>query len=261
MIRSMMTAATGMDAQQLYMDTISNNLSNANTTGYKRVKMEFQDLMYQALREPGTLNVEGAVAPAGVEVGLGVKPAATQRVFEQGSLNRTENPMDIAIQGDGLFQVTLPDGTNAYTRDGSFSLSSEGTIVTSSGFPISPAITIPSGSVDFQVSEVDGLVTVRMGTERQEIGQIELARFINPAGLRAIGGNLFVETEATGTPMLQTPGVEGTGTLMQNYVESSNVQAVQEMVNMITAQRAYEIVSKAITVSDEMLSTANNLKR
>jgi flagellar basal-body rod protein FlgG len=260
MIRSMMTAATGMDAQQLYMDTISNNLSNVNTTGYKRVKMEFQDLMYQALREPGTLNVEGAVSPAGVEVGLGVKPAATQRVFEQGSLNRTENPMDLAIQGEGLFQVTLPDGTNAYTRDGSFSLSSEGTIVTSSGFPLSPAITVPPGAGDIHISE-DGLVTVQVAGEPQQIGQIELTRFINPAGLRPVGGNLFTETEATGAPMIQTPGTEGAGTLMQNYVEASNVQAVQEMVNMITAQRAYEIVSKSITVSDEMLSTANNLKR
>jgi len=256
----MMTAATGMDAQQLYMDTISNNLSNVNTTGYKRVKMEFQDLMYQALREPGTLNVEGAVSPAGVEVGLGVKPAATQRVFEQGSLNRTENPMDLAIQGDGLFQVTLPDGTDAYTRDGSFSLSSEGTIVTSSGFPLSPAIVVPQGAGDIQVSE-DGLVTVQVAGSPQQIGQIELARFINPSGLRPVGGNLFTETEATGAPMVQTPGTEGAGTLMQNYVEASNVQAVQEMVNMITAQRAYEIVSKSITVSDEMLSTANNLKR
>jgi flagellar basal-body rod protein FlgG len=204
--------------------------------------------------------VEGAVSPAGVEVGLGVKPAATQRVFEQGSLNRTENPMDLAIQGDGLFQVTLPDGTDAYTRDGSFSLSSEGTIVTSSGFPLSPAIVVPQGAGDIQVSE-DGLVTVQVAGSPQQIGQIELARFINPSGLRPVGGNLFTETEATGAPMVQTPGTEGAGTLMQNYVEASNVQAVQEMVNMITAQRAYEIVSKSITVSDEMLSTANNLKR
>jgi flagellar basal-body rod protein FlgG len=261
MIRSMMTAATGMDAQQLYMDTISNNLSNVNTTGYKRIKMEFQDLMYQALREPGTRNVEGAVSPAGIEVGLGVKPSATQRVFEQGSVVRTENPMDIAIQGEGLFQVTLPDGSTAYTRDGSFSLSSEGTIVTSSGFPLSPSITVPPGAGAIQVSQEDGTVSVQIGSERQVIGQIELARFINPSGLRAVGGNLYTETEATGAPMIQNPGEEGTGTLMQNYVESSNVQAVQEMVNMITAQRAYEIVSKSITVSDEMLSTANNLKR
>lgn len=260
MIRSMMTAATGMDAQQLYMDTISNNLSNVNTTGYKRVKLEFQDLMYQALREPGTRNVEGAVSPVGIEVGLGVKPAATQRVFEQGSLSRTENPMDIAIQGEGLFQITLPDGTTGYTRDGSFSLSSEGTVVTSSGFPLSPSITVPPGSGEMQVSE-DGLVTIQLAGERQEIGQIELVRFINPSGLRPLGGNLFTESEATGAPMIQTPGTEGAGTLMQNYVEASNVQAVQEMVNMITAQRAYEIVSKSITVSDEMLSTANNLKR
>lgn len=259
MIRSMMTAATGMEAQQLYMDTISNNLSNVNTTGFKRVKIEFQDLMYQALREPGTINEEGAVAPAGVEVGLGVKPAATQRVFEQGSLVSTENPMDIAIQGDGLFQVTLPDGTTGYTRDGSFSLSSDGTIVTSSGFPSSPAITVPSGAGTFQVSS-DGKVTVQISGQSQQIGQIELARFINPSGLRPLGDNLFVESDASGTPILQTPGLESTGTLMQNYTESSNVQAVQEMVNMISAQRAYEIVSKSITVSDQMLQTANNMK-
>ena len=260
MIRSMMTAATGMDAQQLYMDTISNNLSNVNTTGYKRVKLEFQDLMYQALREPGTRNVEGAVSPVGIEVGLGVKPAATQRVFEQGSFSPTGNPMDLAIEGEGLFQITLPDGTIGYTRDGSFSLSSEGTVVTSSGFPLSPAITIPPGAGQMQVS-ADGLVSVQIAGEKQEIGQIELARFINPSGLRSLGGNLFTETDATGSPMIQTPGTEGAGTLRQSTVEASNVQAVQEMVNMITAQRAYEIVSKSITVSDEMLSTANNLKR
>lgn len=260
MIRSMMTAATGMDAQQLYMDTISNNLSNVNTTGYKRVKLEFQDLMYQALREPGTRNVEGAVSPVGIEVGLGVKPAATQRVFEQGSFSPTGNPMDLAIEGEGLFQITLPDGTLGYTRDGSFSLSSEGTVVTSSGFPLSPAITIPPGAGPMQVS-ADGLVSVQIAGEKQEIGQIELARFINPSGLRSLGGNLYTETDATGAPMIQTPGTEGAGTLRQSTVEASNVQAVQEMVNMITAQRAYEIVSKAITVSDEMLSTANNLKR
>lgn len=259
MLRSMMTAATGMEAQQLYMDTISNNLSNVNTTGFKRVKIEFQDLMYQALREPGTLNVEGAVSPAGVEVGLGVKPAATQRIFEQGSLVNTENPMDIAIQGDGLFQVTLPDGTTGYTRNGSFSLSSEGTIVTSSGFPLSPAITVPSGAGTFQVSP-DGKVTVQISGQNQQIGQIELARFINPSGLRPLGDNLFNESDASGTPILQTPGLEGTGTLMQSFTESSNVQAVQEMVNMISAQRAYEIVSKSITVSDQMLQTANNMK-
>jgi flagellar basal-body rod protein FlgG len=215
--------------------------------------------MYQALREPGTLNEEGAESPAGIEVGLGVKPAATQRIFEQGSLSSTENPMDMAIQGDGLFQVSLPDGTTAYTRDGSFSLSSSGTIVTSDGYPLSPAITVPQGAGNITVT-TDGHVSVQVGTTQQEIGQIELARFINPSGLRSVGNNLFAETDATGTPILQTPGVEGAGTISQNFIEGSNVQSVQEMVNMISAERAYEIVSKSITVSDEMLQTANNLK-
>jgi flagellar basal-body rod protein FlgG len=258
----MMTAATGMDAQQLYMDVISNNLSNVNTTAFKRQKIEFQDLMYQALREPGVRNVEGALSPAGIETGLGVKPAATQRIFEQGELNKTENPLDLAIQGDGMFQITLPDGSTGYTRDGSFKLSSDGTVVTSSGFPVAPQLTVPQGAQSFQVSE-DGRVSVILAGESNatEIGQIELVRFINPSGLRALGGNLFAETDASGAPMILSPGHEGAGTIQAGYTEASNVQVVQEMVNMISAQRAFEIVSKAITVADDMLQVANNLKR
>jgi flagellar basal-body rod protein FlgG len=258
----MMTAATGMDAQQLYMDVISNNLSNVNTTAFKRQKMEFQDLMYQALREPGGRNVEGAVSPAGIETGLGVKPAATQRIFEQGELNRTENALDMAIQGDGLFQITLPDGSPAYTRDGSFKLSSDGTVVNSSGFILSPQITVPQGAQNFQISQ-DGRVAVTLAGESTstEIGQLELVRFINPSGLRGLGGNLFAETDASGAPIILSPGQEGAGTIQQGYTETSNVQVVQEMVNMISAQRAFEIVSKAITVADDMLQVANNLKR
>jgi flagellar basal-body rod protein FlgG len=258
----MMTAATGMQAQQLYMDTISNNLSNVNTTGFKKLKAEFQDLMYQALREPGVRNVEGSLSPSGIETGLGVRPSATQRIFEQGSLNRTENALDWAIQGEGLFQITLPDGSTAFTRDGSFKLSSDGTIVTSSGFFVHPQLSVPEGATSLQVSQ-DGHLSVILPGENTatDIGQLELARFVNPSGLRALGGNLFAETDASGTPIVLLPGEEGAGTIMQGFIEASNVQVVQEMVNMITAQRAYEIVSKSIQVSDEMLQTANNLKR
>jgi flagellar basal-body rod protein FlgG len=262
MIRSMMTAATGMEAQQLYMDTISNNLANVNTVGFKRSKIEFQDLMYQTLKEPGVRNFEGGMAPAGIEAGLGVKSVATQKVFAQGSLNGTDNPMDWAVQGEGLFQISLPDGSTAYTRDGSYKLSSDGTIVTSSGFPISPSVTVPVGANDLSVS-ADGKISVVMPGEETstEIGQIELVRFINPSGLKSLGGNLFVTTDASGQPIVNLPGEESTGTIMQRYTESSNVQVVEEMVNMISAQRAFEIISKSIQSAEEMLQVANNLKR
>lgn len=262
MIRCMMTAATGMEAQQLYMDTISHNLSNVNTNGYKRTRLEFQDLMYQSIREPGVRNFEGGMAPAGIEVGLGVRSVATQRVFEQGSLNGTENPLDWAIQGEGFFQIELPDGGTAYTRDGSFKMSSDGTIVTSSGFFLSPRITVPEGATNLSVSQ-DGRVSVVLQGEvnHTEIGQLELVRFINPSGLKSLGGNLYLETDASGEPIVSLPGEEDTGTIAQNYVEASNVKIVDEMVNMITAQRAFEIVSKAITVAEDMMQVANNLKR
>ncbi|HEX3019415.1 MAG TPA: flagellar basal-body rod protein FlgG [Chitinispirillaceae bacterium] len=262
MIQCMMTAATGMEAQQLYMDTISNNLSNVNTAGFKRSKIEFQDLMYQTLREPGVRNFEGAMAPAGIETGLGVRPAATQRIFEQGAPNKTENDLDWAIQGEGLFQITLPDGGTAYTRDGSFKLSSDGSIVTSSGFLLSSQITVPEGSSELTIA-ADGRVSVKLQGEdtSTDIGQIELARFINPSGLRSLGGNLFQVTDASGEPVVSYPGEEGTGTIMQGYTESSNVQVVDEMVNMISAQRAFEIVSKSIQCAEDMLQVASNLKR
>ena len=262
MIRSLMSAATGMDAQQLYMDVISNNLSNVNTTGYKRQKMEFQDLMYQALREPGTRNVEGSLSPAGIEVGLGVKPSSTQRVFEQGDMVKSGNTLDLAIQGDGFFQVTLPDGSPAYTRDGSFKLSSDGTVVTSSGYLLSPQITVPQGAQNLTISAAGTVSAVLPGqTASTDLGKVELARFVNSAGLRSLGSNLYAESDASGTAILQSPGQEGAGTIQQGYTEASNVQVVQEMVNMITAQRAFEVVSKAITASDDMLQTANALKR
>jgi flagellar basal-body rod protein FlgG len=258
----MYTAATGMEAQQLYLDTISHNLSNVNTAGFKRSKVEFQDLMYQSLREPGTRNVEGGMSPAGIEVGLGVKTAATNRNFEQGSLNFTGNDLDVAIQGEGFFQIMLPDGGISYSRDGQFKLDSDGSIITSDGYQVYPQMNVPEGAEDIMI-DAKGQVSATMPGQdgTVPIGQIELARFINPAGLRSLGGNLYAQTEASGLPVVNTPGVEGTGKLSPQYVEASNVQIVDEMVNMITAQRAYEIVSKAIQVSDDMLQTANNLKR
>jgi flagellar basal-body rod protein FlgG len=218
--------------------------------------------MYQAIREPGVRNFEGGMAPSGIEVGLGVKPAGTMRVFEQGSPNRTENPLDVAISGEGLFQVTLPDGSIGYTRDGAFKLSSDGTLVTTSGLIVHPQISLPEGADNFQVTP-SGLVTVKMPGDdlSMDIGQFELVRFINPSGLRSLGGNLFAASDASGVPIASLPGEEGAGTLLQMYVESSNVQIVDEMVSMIAAQRAYEIVSKAISTSEEMLQVANNLKR
>lgn len=262
MIRSMYTAATGMEAQQLYMDTISHNLSNVNTNAFKRTKVEFQDLMYQTLREPGIRNVEGSMAPSGIEIGLGVKTAATQRIFQQGSLNQTGNKLDLAIQGDGFFQVALPDGGTAYTRDGQLKISPEGILITSNGFQIYPQIAIPEGSENIIVS-ADGMVAVNLVGEdtSSEIGQIELSRFVNPSGLKALGQSLFVVSDASGESIISLPTEEGTGSIAQGYLEASNVQIVDEMVNMISAQRAYEIVSKSITVSDEMMQTASNLRR
>lgn len=262
MIRCMMTAATGMEAQQLYMDTISNNLSNVNTTAFKRSKVEFQDLMYQTLREPGIRNFEGSMAPSGIETGLGVKPSATQKIFEQGQLNRTENELDWAVQGEGLYQIMLPDGTLAYTRDGAFKRSSDGTIVSSSGFMLYPQVTIPEQSSELTVT-ADGHVSVKLPGEdtSTDIGQVELVRFVNPSGLKSLGGNLYTQSDASGDPVVSSPGEEGAGTILQKYTESSNVQIVEEMVNMISAQRAFEIISKSIQVSEEMMQVANNLKR
>jgi len=261
MLRCLMTAATGMEAQQIYMDNISNNLSNVNTTGFKRSKIEFHDLMYQTMKEPGVKNFEGGMSPAGIEVGLGAKVAATTKQFDQGSLNQTENEMDWAIQGEGLFQITLPDGGTGYTRDGSFGLSSDGTVVTSSGFPVYPAITVPESSTDFAVS-ADGVVSVTLPgeTTSTEIGQVELARFINQSGLKSMGGNLYAQSDSSGDPVINMPGEDGTGTILQKYSEASNVQLVDEMVSMINAQRAYEIISKSIQAGENMIQVATNLR-
>ena len=266
MIRSMYTGVTGMKAQQLMMDTITNNMSNINTNGFKRQSVQFKDLMYQTLKEPGVYNPEGGVAPAGIEVGMGVRVAATNRNFSQGSIKNTGSDYDIAINGTGFFQIELPNGAIAYSRDGQFQRSGDGTLVTSDGYRLFPEIAVPEGFDAIMVSK-DGFVTaVKHGVENGkpenvELGQIELASFINPAGLLGLGSNLYIETEASGVPLISRPGEDGMGTLHQFNVEASNVEIVDEMMAMIAAQRAYEIMSRTISVSDDMLQTTNNLKR
>ncbi|BER93250.1 flagellar basal-body rod protein FlgG [Atrimonas thermophila] len=261
-MRALWTAATGMQAKQLDIDVIANNLANINTTGFKKSRVDFQDLMYQTVRVKGAPNTQENQIPTGIEVGLGVRPAAVQKLFFQGDAYETGNPLDIAIEGDGFFQVLLADGTIGYTRDGSFKLDAQGRIVTSDGFPLEPPITVPQDAESITIGQ-DGTVTAKIAgeTEPQELGVIELARFINPAGLQSIGRNLYVATVASGEPQVGTPGFDGLGTLAQGFLETSNVQVVEEMVRMISAQRAYEINSKAISVADEMMSIANNMKR
>ena len=264
MIRSLYSAATGMKAQQLFVDNISNNLANVNTMGFKKSKLEFEDLLYQTMEEPGENISDQNINPTGLQVGLGVKPAGTQKIFSQGSLVQTENKLDFAIQGDGFFQVTRPDGSTAYTRDGAFKLSDDGYIVTTSGYLLEPEIVLPVDADAEQFTiDTNGKIYMKMVNEDvlEEVGQLELARFINPAGLKSLGGNLYESTAASGEPVVNEPGLEGMGTLSQGYLEASNVQIVEEMVNMIMAQRAYEIASKGVTTSEEMLQVANQLKR
>ncbi len=262
MIKAMRTAASGMSAQQMNVDNIANNLANVNTTGFKKSKVEFQDVLYQRINQAGVSSATGSVIPTNLEVGYGVKPVATTRQFAMGELQSTENPLDMAIQGNGFFQVTVPDGTNAYTRDGTFKVSPDGRLITSDGFFVYPEITIPEDAESVQVTP-EGVVSVmQVGqSEPTEIGQFELARFVNPAGLSAMGHNLYEFTAASGDPITAVPGEEGIGTIAQGYLEVSNVDVVNEMVNMIIAQRAYEINSKAIQTSEDMTQIATNLKR
>lgn len=262
MMRALWTAGTGMTAQQANIDVISNNLANVNTTGFKKMRTDFQDLMYQTVRQAGASTGPDTMLPTGVQMGHGVRQVATQKMFTMGSYQQTGNTLDMAIQGDGFFQITMPDGTIAYTRDGSFKKDGTGRIVTSEGYPLEPAINIPENATDVTISG-DGRVsaTIPGQTAPQDLGQIQLTRFVNPAGLDAIGGNLLRETAASGQPVTNAPGTDGAGTLVQKYLEMSNVQVVEEMVNMIVAQRAYEMNSKAITTSDQMLEQAANLKR
>ena len=262
MIRALFSAASGMYAQQLNVDTIANNLANVNTTGYKKSTVEFQDLIYQTLRQSGTSGLAGIVVPTELQVGHGVRPVAVQKNFSQGSPKATENPLDVAIMGNGFFQITQPDGTIAYSRDGTFKLNNEGSMVTSDGFYLEPEVSLPVDTTSVSISN-DGTVSVLVvgSVEPQDVGQIELGKFINPGGLKNIGQNLFLPTEASGEPILGTPGTEGFGQVNQGYLETSNVKVVEEMVNMIVAQRAYELNSKSIRTSEEMLQMANNIKR
>lgn len=262
MIGALWTAATGMDGQQTNIDVIANNLANVNTTGFKKSRVNFQDLMYQHIIQPGTPNAQGNQIPVGLEIGHGSKVSATQKIFTTGSQQPTGNQLDIVIEGDGFLQVLLPDGTIGYTRDGSLKKDGEGMLVTTDGYPIQPEIYLPDDYTELSITS-DGMVSVTIAGEEEpeELGQIQLARFSNPSGLISIGRNLYQPTVASGDPMVDTPGSAGYGTIVQNSLEMSNVKVVEEMVNMIAAQRAYEINSKAIQAADDMLSTAGQLKR
>ena len=254
MIRSLWISKTGLDAQQTNMDVTANNLANVSTNGFKRGRAVFEDLLYQTLRQPGAQSSQQTQLPSGLQLGTGVRPVATERVFTQGNLQQTSNPFDLAINGGGFFQVLMPDGTTAYTRDGSFHSDSQGQMVTSSGFQVQPAITIPANALSVTISR-DGIVSVtRAGTAAPtQVGSLQLASFVNPAGLLSMGENLYAETAASGTASANAPGSNGLGLINQGYVETSNVNVVEELVNMIQTQRAYEINSKAIQTSDQML--------
>lgn len=260
MMTSLYSAATGMNAQQTNMDVISNNLANVDTNGFKKSRADFQDLMYQTKVAAGSSTGQNNSNPTGLQIGTGVKTIGTKKLFAQGNFKETSNPFDIAIEGSGFFQVTKPDGTIAYSRNGSFNLDKDGNLVTAEGFFLEPAITIPANAVNVSVAR-DGRVTADTGTETQEYGRIQLADFINPNGLTNIGNNLYQVSTASGDPVVQDPGTGSNGTLLQNYLETSNVKIVNEMVDMIAAQRAYEINTKTINTADNMLQAANNLKR
>jgi flagellar basal-body rod protein FlgG len=260
MIRSLWISKTGLDAQQTQLDVISNNLANVSTNGFKRSRAVFEDLLYQTVRQPGAQSSQQTQLPSGLQIGTGVRPVATERIFTQGNVNQTNNDKDLAIQGAGFFQILLPDGTTAYTRDGSFQTDNQGQLVTSSGYTLQPPITIPQNTTKLSVGR-DGTVSIMQAgsTASTQIGTIQVATFINPAGLESRGENLYVETSASGTPNPNTPGTNGAGALWQGYVETSNVNVVEELVNMIQTQRAYEINSKAITTSDQMLAKISQL--
>jgi len=262
MNRALRAAAAGMFAQQLNVDTIAHNLANVNTTGFKKSRPEFQDLMYQTLKTSGLSQNPNIQQPVEIQVGTGSVPVATLRAFLQGDIQTTTNQFDVAIQGDGFLQVRRPDGTIGYTRDGSLKLSADGMLVTAQGYMIEPGLTFSSDTNGITISR-DGTVEVTTtgGGGSSKAGQFELAKFVNPAGLRAIGNNLYVETVASGAPIQGAPGTEGFGELMQGSLESSNVDVVEEMVNMITAQRAYEINSKTIKTVEDLLTIANGIKR
>jgi flagellar basal-body rod protein FlgG len=251
---------TGLDAQQTQMDVVANNLANVSTNGFKRSRAVFEDLLYQNIRQPGAQSSQQTTIPSGLQIGTGVRPVAAERIHTQGNLTQTGNKLDVAIQGSGFFPVLMPDGTTGYTRDGSFQTDAQGQIVTSSGFIVQPAITIPANSSSVTIGQ-DGVVSVTQpgSVAPVQIGTMQLASFINPSGLQSNGQNLYLETASSGAPTTAAPSVNGSGTLGQGYVETSNVNVVEELVNMIQTQRAYEINSKAITTSDQMLQKLSQI--
>jgi len=262
MIRALYTAASGMNAQQANIDNVAHNLANVNTTGFKKSRIEFEDLVYQEIRVAGSSASSTTEAPVGLEIGLGTRAVATSRNFSAGNLRSTSGPLDMAIQGDGFFQVSLPDGTTGYSRAGSFHLDSQGLVVTSEGYAVEPQITVPADARTLSISK-DGIVSAIVAgqAEAQQLGTIEIATFANPAGLRPMGGTLFAQTSASGEPETGAPGTDKRGTLQQGFLEDSNVSVVEEMVNMIIGQRAYEANSRVIKAADEMLNQVNTLVR
>ncbi|MCF8082766.1 MAG: flagellar basal-body rod protein FlgG [Deltaproteobacteria bacterium] len=262
MLRTLWIASTGMQAQNMNIDVIANNLANVNTAGFKRSRIDFQDLLYRTIRPAGVTSAQGSEVPTGIQMGHGTRSVATQKIFTGGDFQATDNELDMAIEGDGFFQVLQPNGEIAYTRAGAFKLDSDGRVVTSDGYTLEPEMSFPDDALSVSIGS-DGTVSVLQAgdTEPSEVGNIELGKFLNPGGLKSIGKNLFLPTKASGDVMLGTPGEDGFGTLAQGYLEMSNVNVVEEMVHMIAAQRAYEINSKAIKTADDILQMANNIKR
>lgn len=262
MLRALWTAASGMQSQQTNIDVIANNLANVNTTGFKKSRADFQDLIYQSLKTTGSPSTNTTQVPTGIQIGLGTRLAAVTKIFTSGDLTQTGNDLDMAIEGDGFFQIQMPDGTTAYSRAGAFKKDSTGRVVTSDGYPLLPEIVIPTNATKISVGN-DGTVSVNQAgqTAPTNVGNIQLAQFANPAGLAAQGKNLFLPTDSSGNATTGTPGQTGLGTVSQGFLEMSNVNVASEMVNMIVGQRAYEINSKAVQAGDEMLQTANNMKR
>ncbi|EIY2127332.1 flagellar basal-body rod protein FlgG [Escherichia coli] len=260
MISSLWIAKTGLDAQQTNMDVIANNLANVSTNGFKRQRAVFEDLLYQTIRQPGAQSSEQTTLPSGLQIGTGVRPVATERLHSQGNLSQTNNSKDVAIKGQGFFQVMLPDGSSAYTRDGSFQVDQNGQLVTAGGFQVQPAITIPANALSITIGR-DCVVSVTQQGQAApvQVGQLNLTTFMNDTGLESIGENLYTETQSSGAPNESTPGLNGAGLLYQGYVETSNVNVAEELVNMIQVQRAYEINSKAVSTTDQMLQKLTQL--
>ena len=262
MMQSLYTASTGMLGMQTQIDTTANNIANVNTIGFKKSRAEFADLMYHVMEYAGTSTSNTTTSPTGIEVGLGVRPTAINKVFSEGSLKQTSNQLDIAITGQGFFEMQLPDGTPVYSRNGAFKIDNTGTLVNSDGYTLIPQIVIPADATNVSIGS-DGIVTVVQAgqTQATQVGQINTTNFINPAGLHSVGSNLYIETDSSGQPVSGTPGLNGLGVLRQGFVELSNVELVVELTDLITGQRAYDSNSKVITTSDQMLQTTNNIKR